>query len=345
MLPQNNSFVCEVILPEKSPVRGLTGAPASRKSTAKQSAAFDTCVLLRKHKLLDDHFNSVYHKRLPAMRNARLAITSSRTNQYGMLSKPSFWKKQQDIFPESLYATVISFVPSEPLRRRHRSIILFTRERLPNFPSFTIFLDDDIETIVVTESLEEVLHISPQELEYLSTFTFRIFHDVFHKAYEEEPKKLPYWVAPAGTNRSEKVSDPKSLTDWELLLLVHKNEEIPFTLHTSSEALINRFVFDPWDGRYRYFTMAIDNTLHPSDPPPSFLPRRKFMDNIMSYTLSGSRNARAGFLSRCNWEQPVLEVEMVRLRRNLLDKMTDMEKDVETGCFICIEPLRISAVS
>ena len=279
------------------------------------------------------------------MRNARLAITSSRTNQYGMVSKPSLWKKQQGSLPEKLYATVISFKPSEPLRRRHRSIILFTRERLPDLPSFTIFLDDDIGTIVALESLDEVLHISKQELEYFSTFTFRIFHDVFHKTYEEEPEKLPYWVAPAGTTKSKKVSDPKTLTDWELLLLVHQNEEIPFTLQTSSEALINRFVFDPWDGRYRYFTMAIDNTLHPSDPPPPFLLRRKFMENIMSYTLSGSKNARAGFLSRCNWEQPVLEAELVRLRRNLLDKMTDIEKDVETRCFICIEPLRISAVS
>ncbi|KAE8376362.1 ATP-dependent helicase dcl1 [Aspergillus bertholletiae] len=344
VLPQDSSFVCEVILPEKSPVRGLTGIPAPKKSTAKQSAAFDTCVLLRKHKLLDDHFNSVYHRRLPAMRNARLAITSSRTNHYDMLSKSSFWKKQQDTLPEKLYATVISFKPSEPLRRQHRSITLLTRERLPSFPPFTIFLDDDIETIVVTESLEEALHISKQELVYLSLFTFRIFHDVFHKTYEEEPEKLPYWIAPTGPKESKKANDLKSLTDWKLLLLVHKTEEIPFAQHASLESLVNRFVFDPWDGRYRYFTVAIDNTLRPSDPPPPFLPRRKFMENIMSYSLSGSKNARSGFLSRCNWDQPVLEVELVRLRRNLLDKMTSMEKNLETKCFVCIEPLRISTI-
>ncbi|KAE8352631.1 ATP-dependent helicase dcl1 [Aspergillus coremiiformis] len=344
VLPQKNGFVCEVILPEKSPVRGLTGSPAPKKSTAKQSAAFDTCVLLRKHKLLDDHFNSVYHRRLPAMRNARLAITSSRPNQYGMLSKPSLWSKQQGTLPGRLYATTMSFIPSEPLIRQHRSIILFTRERLPIFPSFSIFLDEDVETTVVTESLEEVLQISSQELNYLSTFTLRVFRDVFHKTYEREPEKLPYWIAPARTQNSNKTNDLESLTDWELLLFVHENEEVPFSQDISPEALVNRFVFDKWDGRYRYFTLAVDNTLRPSSSPPSFLPRRRHMENIMNYTLSGSKNARAGFLSKCNWDQPVLQAELVRLRRNLLDKMTDMEKDVETRCVICMEPLKISAI-
>ncbi|KAB8229093.1 putative RNA helicase/RNAse III [Aspergillus alliaceus] len=344
VLPQNNNFVCEVILPEKSPVRGLTGSPAPKKSTSKKSAAFDACVLLRKHKLLDDHFNSVYHRRLPAMRNARLAITSSRTNLYGMLLKPSFWGKQQGTLPGTIYATTISFIPSEPLTRQRGSMILFTRERLPNFPSFTIFLDEDIETTVATESLEGALQLSSQELDYLTTFTLRVFHDVFHKTYDREPENLPYWIAPARTKKPKKANNLESLTDWELLLFVYDNEEVPFPQEKSSKAMINRFVFDRWDGRYRYFTLAVDDTLRPSSPPPSSVPRRRYMENIMNYILSGSKNARTAFLMKCNWAQPVFQAELVRLRRNLLDKMTEAEKDVETRCFICIEPLRISAI-
>ncbi|KAF7591232.1 Dicer-like protein 1 [Aspergillus hancockii] len=344
VLPVNSNFVCEVILPEKSPVRGLTGSPSPKKSIAKQSAAFDTCVLLRKYKLLDEHFNSVYYKRLPAMRNARLAITSKHTNQYDMLPKPSLWSKQRGILPEKVYATAITFIPSKPLTRKHGGIVLFTREKLPEFPSFSIFLDEDVETTVTFENPEEAIQISSQELDYLTTFTLRVFCDVFHKTYDREPDKLPYWIGPARTNMSVKTTVLESLTDWELLHFVHENEEVPFSEIASPNELVGRFVFDKWDGRYRYFTIAVDNALHPSNPPPSFVPRRRFMESIMSYSLSGSKNARAGFLSKCNWNQPVLQVELVRLRRNLLDKMTDAEKEVETRSVVCIEPLKISTI-
>jgi endoribonuclease Dicer len=104
VLPTNNTFVCEVILPERPPIRGLTGTPASNKSTAKWSAAFDTCVLLRKHRLLDNHFNSVYHKRLPAMRNARSAIPCKKTNEYDMIQKLALWTKDRGIRSRILFA-------------------------------------------------------------------------------------------------------------------------------------------------------------------------------------------------------------------------------------------------
>ena len=117
------------------------------KSTAKRSAAFDTCVLLRKHKLLDDHFNSVYHRRLPAMRNAKLAITCKKTNQYDMLHKPSLWARGRGIQPKTLYATFLKFEPTRQLSRRLASMVLLTRERLPQLPSFPIWLEeDDVET-------------------------------------------------------------------------------------------------------------------------------------------------------------------------------------------------------
>ncbi|THC97880.1 hypothetical protein EYZ11_002631 [Aspergillus tanneri] len=117
VLPVNNTFVCEVILPEKSPIRGFVGSPEVKKSTAKQSAAFDACLMLRKHKLLDDYFNSVYHKRLPVMRNAKLAITSKRTNLYAMLSKPSLWDKQLGTLPDQIYVTIISAIDSQKVAK------------------------------------------------------------------------------------------------------------------------------------------------------------------------------------------------------------------------------------
>nr|A1CBC9.2 RecName: Full=Dicer-like protein 1; Includes: RecName: Full=Endoribonuclease dcl1; Includes: RecName: Full=ATP-dependent helicase dcl1 [Aspergillus clavatus NRRL 1] len=340
-----NTYVCEVILPEKSPIRGLTGSPAIRKSIAKQSAAFDTCLLLRRHKLLDDFFKSIYHKRLPAMRNAKLAITSKKTNQYDMLLKPSIWRRHQGILPSKLYGTILSLLPSEPLSREHQPILVLTREKLPDFPAFPIYLDEDIETKVVPRSLDTGMELSAEELRALTTFTLRIFRDVFHKVYEQESEKLPYWLAPAEPlDANGREPGPRGIIDWKTVTFVQENDEIVFSRDLAPESLVNRFMFDKWDGRSRFFTIKVMEGLRAADPPPSSVPRRRHMDNIMSYCLSLSKNSRARFLAGCHWDQPVLQAELVRLRRNLLDKLTTEEKKIQTECFICAEPLKISAI-
>ncbi|GAA83316.1 hypothetical protein AKAW_01431 [Aspergillus luchuensis IFO 4308] len=275
VLPINGAFVCEVILPEKSPIRGLTGSPAMKKSIAKRSAAFDTCLLLRKNKLLDDHFNSIYHRRLPAMRNAKLAITSKRTSEYDMISKPSLWGRKQGMPPKELYGTVITFLPSSQLSHEARPLLLFTRERLPHFPQFPIFLDDDIETTILTTPLEKQILLSKEELGALTVFTLRVFRDVFHKTYDNEPEKMAYWLAPVKVQSPCIPSfDPRQILDWESLNYVRDNDSIPFSTETHPESLVDLFVFDAWDGRCRFFTIAIEESLTPSSPPPPFVARR-----------------------------------------------------------------------
>ncbi|KAL4872672.1 hypothetical protein BDV12DRAFT_210544 [Aspergillus spectabilis] len=346
VLPIGGAFVCEIILPERSPIRGLIGSPAMNKSTAKQSAAFDTCVMLRKHKLLDDHFNSVYHRRLPAMRNAKLAITCKKTNQYDMLLKPSLWAEGRGTLPGTLYATFISFKPARPLTRRLASMVLLTRERLPALPEFSIYLEeDDVETVVLTASVEKPFTFSAEGISAITVFTLRIFEDVFQKIYIPEPENMPYWLVPASTQEAPRSdTDLATHVDWNTVNLDRVSGESLFTEETNPDDLCGRFVFDPWNGRYRYFTISVDESLKPSDPPPSFVPHRPHMDNIMNYCISLSKNHRARFLSKCNWNQPVFRAELVRLRRNLLDKMTDQEREIETRCFVCLEPLKISAI-
>ncbi|KAL2864678.1 putative RNA helicase/RNAse III [Aspergillus lucknowensis] len=346
VLPVNNTFVCEVILPERSPIRGLTGSPAVSKSTAKRSAAFDTCVLLRKHKLLDDRFNSVYHRRLPAMRNAKLAITCKKTNQYDMLLKPSLWAIGRGMLPDMVFATIITFKPSRPLSRELVDLVLLTREELPAIPEFPIFLEEgDIETTVHCVSVGKAWTFSVQELSDVTAFTLRVFRDVFQKTYSCNPEHMSYWLAPmCARHPAESEPDLSTCIDWDAVHLVNENDELTFPENATSETLRDRFVFDPWDGRCRYFTQAVDECLQPSDPPPAFVPRRRHMDNIMNYSISLSKNARAKFLAKCNWNQPVLRAELVRLRRNMLDKMTDQEKEAATTCYICLEPLRVSAI-
>lgn len=346
VMSENESFSCEIIMPEKSPVRRVLGCSESKKSLAKQSAAFDACLLLRKRNLLDEHFNSVYHKRLPAMRNAKLAITSKRTDQYRMRTKPSIWARQQGTIPTRLYGIVIRLIPSEPLARAHGSIVLLTRERITAIPTFPVFLDDDIETTVQSLCIDGDLEVASNELEIVTAFTLAIFHDVFHKTYKHVSEQFPYWLAPAredvdiGTSTS--VFD---IIDWAALQYVQDNPKLVWSTDMEPESLLNRFIYDDWNGKYRYFPLAIDPNLRPSDPPPSYAPPRKWSDDIMNWSLSLSKNSRPKFFNRCIWSQPVLQAELICLRRNFLDKAADEEKASNSRCVICPQPLVISAVS
>ena len=346
VLPSNDSFICEIILPDKSPIRGFVGMPASRKSLAKQSAAFETCLLLWKNGLLDDHFISTYHKRLPVMRNARLAIKSKKTNQYDMIQKPKFWERGRDTVPNELYATFITLTPSAKLRKDHHPLMLLTREALPDIPSFPLFLEDDIQTEASCIAVKQVLKISEDELGSLATFTLRIFQDLFHKIYEREPEKMSYWIAPVDLSHGALSWDtnPRESVDWNQLQIVQDNEELAWSADMPDEFFANRFVYDKWDGRWRYFTSEVDRSFRPSDPPPAGIPRRRHMENIMGYCLSAFKNTRVKFLATCNWNQPVIRAELAPLRRNLLDKMSEKERAIETRCFICVEPLKISSV-
>ncbi|KAJ5952210.1 uncharacterized protein N7479_010623 [Penicillium vulpinum] len=346
VMSENESFSCEIIMPEKSPVRRVLGCSESKKSLAKQSAAFDACMLLRKRNLLDEHFNSVYHKRLPAMRNAKLAITSKKTDQYRMRTKPSIWARQQGTTPTRLYAIVIRLIPSEPLTRAHGSIVLFTRERIQAMPTFPVFLDDDIETMVQSLCIDGCLEVASEELQGLTAFTLAVFHDVFHKTYKHVSEQFPYWLAPA--REAVDNGTPTSLfdiIDWPALRYVQDNPKLMWSPNIEPESLLTRFIYDDWNGKYRYFPLAIDPNLRPSDPPPSYAPSRKWSDDIMNWSLSLSKNSRPKFFNRCIWTQPVLQAELICLRRNFLDKAAEEEKSSNSRCVICPQPLALSSIS
>ncbi|KAJ5527211.1 dicer-like protein 1 [Penicillium frequentans] len=343
---KGGSFACEVILPEKSPIRGLIGRVESTKMMAKQSAAFDACMLLRRRHLLDDNFKSVYHKRLPAMRNAKLAIVSKKTNQYTMICKPSIWKKNQEDLPDKLYGMVFKFHPEEPLDRVHDSIILLARVPLPQIPSFPIYLENDKETSIQAIVLDTPLSIITEDLVCFSQFTIAVFRDVFHKTFEPVLEKFPYWLAPIRSDARSisSINSPRDIIDWNTLKFVNENREIKWTKEMEPRSLLNRFIYDGWDGRRRFFPLSVETTLRPSDPPPSYAPHRKWMKDIMNYSLSLSKNSRLRALEDVDWDQPVFQAECVCLRRNFLDKATEAEKAEVTRSAICLEPLMISAI-
>ncbi|KAJ5945845.1 hypothetical protein N7454_002684 [Penicillium verhagenii] len=339
-------FSCEVILPEKSPIRGLIGRLEPTKIMAKQSAAFDACILLRKNNLLDDNLRSIYHKRLPAMRNAKLAIQSKKTNQYAMICKPSIWKQNQEQLPDKVYGMVFKFSPSEPLCRPHDSIILLTRVRVPEIPAFPLYLENDKETTIKVMCFESPLLVNTEDLAWFSQFTVSVFRDIFHKTFEVILDKFPYWLAPVRSDAKiiSSTDLPRDVIDWSTLDFVNKNREIKWTRDMEPSSLFGRFVYDGWDGKRRFFPLSVDTTLRPSDPPPAWVPRRKWMKDIMNYSLSLSKNSRPKALEGVDWDQPVFLAECVCLRRNFLDKATESDKAEQTKTVICPEPLMISAI-
>ncbi|KAM5473717.1 Dicer-like protein 1 [Microsporum ferrugineum] len=342
---KDGAFMCEAILPEKSPVRGCMGKPASRKLLAKQSAAFETCLILRKNGLLDNYFISTYHKRLPAMRNARLAITSKKSNQYRMISKPAAWEYARGDSPTVLYATILSLSNSEGLRKNYHPLVLLTRVPMPDFPSFPLYLENNTKCSSCSIRVDKALKVLPVELDLLTNFTFRVFEDVFHKIYEEDSSLVSYWIAPAKLDDIPdiKKSNPVEIINWQMLQYIRDTEELHWSPEMPTDFLENRFLVDRWDGRYRYFSIEVDPARHPKDPVPENVARRRYMDNIMNYGLSLFKNSRAGFLAKCNWDQPVLRAELIQLRRNFLD-IDENKKGPPVDYYICAEALKISSI-
>lgn len=348
-ISSGDKFVSEVRLPDKSPVRGVIGTLESSKAMAKGSAAFDTCLVLRKSNLLDSHFRSIFHRRLPAMRNAKLAIASKKQEKYDRRCKPSLWTHQIGAIPTLLYAMLIRFSPSKLLTRQHAPLVLLTRTQLPSFPSFPIFLDGDIETTIEMICFESPLAVTSEQVGSLTDFTVSVFRDVFHKIFDKTPEAFPYWLAPVRLN-TEVLSPaglPDGIIDWEVLSFVQEHREWKWSEDMPPEFLLDRFMYDPWSGKYRYFPLKIDPNLRASDPLPSYVAHRRDvnMQNIMNYSSSLGKKSRKLFLERCNWDQPVLQVEMVCLRRNFLDKANESENSERAVCVLCPEAVMLSAVS
>ncbi|KAF3385044.1 Dicer-like protein 1 [Penicillium rolfsii] len=347
-ISSGDKFTCEVRLPDRSPVRGVVGTLESSKAMAKGSAAFDTCLVLRKSNLLDSHFRPIFHRRLPAMRNAKLAITSQKRERYDRRCKPSLWTNQTGTIPTLLYAMLIWFSPLKPLSRQHAPLLLLTRQKLPRFPCFPLFLDDNIETTIQTICVDSLLSITSEQVGSLTDFTVSVFRDVFHKTFDTTPEAFPYWLAPVRFNTE--VSGPAELLnemiDWEVLRFVQEHREWKWSEDMDPESLLDRFMYDPWSGKYRYFPLKIDPNLRPSDSPPSYVARRRDtkMQNIMNFSSSLGKRSRNLFLEHCNWDQPVLQVEMVSLRRNFLDKANESKRPERAVCVLCPEAVMLSAI-
>lgn len=335
----SSKFISEVLLPVGAAVRSIIGRPHTKKTLAKRAAAFDACIELRKKGHLDENLLSTHRRKVNAMRNAMLAQGMEKSNQYVMQVKPTIWAIDRDCIPTELWITVLEF--PDGLERPHQPLGLLTRAKLPQLPSFPVFLNDSRQSMVVTRSHDVALKLQARDevFEKVVAFTFRVLLDVFSKKFEQDGAKLSYWLAPL-TNAQNR--DGFAL-DFDLLDQVSSKEAIPWTPELHLDELVDRFVVDRRDGGRKFITVAMQPTLKPSDPVPEGAPRSKHGDTIMDYTVSLWRKSR----ERATWDpdQPVLQAEKLLLRLDKLATPT-VKEQLQTACtvYICPEPLRISVL-
>ncbi|KAG6013044.1 hypothetical protein E4U43_007513 [Claviceps pusilla] len=340
-------FVATVLLPESSPVKMFRGMPQRSKTLARGSAAFEACIDMINRKFINGHLQPTLSKRLPLMRNARLALSSQKRAEYNMKIKSDRWL--QTGTPTELFAVLVALDDAILPGKHGRSLCLLTRFGLPQITPMELFVKRAEKTTAVLLPCGATLKISDTDLAILAKFTMTMFKDVFSKEYDCTASELPYFIAPCVSvhDTTTNALDPRSIVDWPLLDAVSATG-MNMTLGDGSHAdsFENKFVTDPVDGSRKFFTKTVNTALKPFDSVPAGVPKPKsrsyvrVTQNIAEYSNSLSLPTRR----RMEWNarQPVFDAELLPLRRNYLCPPSGDDSETCQNCFIILEPLSVS---
>lgn len=343
-------FQCEVMLPPASPIRSAIGNVYASKAVAKCSAAFEMCLALIRGKYLDGHLRPIFTKQLPAMRNARLAISSKKRAEYEMRIKPEIWSALGN--PVELFAMALTLADPEALGRASTPLLLLTRQPMPPLPMFPLFFGSNRQSNVCCTPIPEPFKLKDDKLvQALTSFTLKIFADIFSKEYEASAAELPYYLAPTLKGHAfdfSSATDVNSIVDWTAMEFVQANERIKYDFNEPDEFFQNKYVADPWDGSRKFFALGRRHDFKPTDLVPEGVvaPAHKAWKmathSIMNY--SNSLWSKSRFRIAFREDQPVVEAELLPIRRNLLDRASADHDPAANRCFLVLEPLRISPI-
>ncbi|KAF2019946.1 endoribonuclease dcr-1 [Aaosphaeria arxii CBS 175.79] len=343
---QPDGYLCEVILPECSPCISMRGVLQRKKAVARCSAAYEMCLELLRKGYLNDNLLPTYTKQVSA-KNTITAVDSKKKDMYKMRVKPEFWDLGYGSVPELLYMTVIDV--SAGLERPHQPLGLLTRQTLPQFPAFPIYLTNGKAIQVLSTPLRTPLATNAETTQLFNTVTLQIYFHIFAKKFENDISKMSYWLVPLHTNASASASssNPRDLIDWEQITEINQNERYLWTSDMAHDFLKDRYFVDPHDGGRRFYSVAVRPGAKALDPVPDFAPSHKWTDSILDYSVSLWRKNRAAHMSQMDLSQPVVEVEKIPFRRNLLATVEDDEADVKTKAtaYVCPQPMLISTLS
>ncbi|KJZ74550.1 hypothetical protein HIM_06146 [Hirsutella minnesotensis 3608] len=336
-------FTATVVMPDASPIKSKSGHAQRNKQLAKCSAAFEACVELIKKKYINGHLQPTLGRRLPTMRNARLALSSNKKESYPMRVKAEIWSQLGP--PTELFQTVLFLDNPTAVGRPTSPVILLTRSPLPALDPTRLYFDNGRTSIARLASSTTALQLDQDQIKALTSFTLAVFTDVFSKEYDAEPQDVPYFLAPVRTGLDDNAAHQASAQiDWELLNLLSQTDG-PNWRDASEDFFHDKLVMDPWDGSRKFIIHGINKCLKPSDPVPEGAPLPKSRayrlsdQTIREYSNSLTIKSRR----RQTWseDQPVVNAELLPLRRNMLDEYSAQETQ-GMNCWLILEPLRVS---
>ncbi|KAH8694547.1 hypothetical protein BGZ61DRAFT_352039 [Ilyonectria robusta] len=338
-----SKFIADVILPDSSPIKSMPGFPQRSKMLARCSAAFEMCVALIKKTYINEHFQPVFTKKLPAMRNARLAVSANKKADYKMLLKPNIWSELGTNISQ-LFVTVIALDTPAALGRRSRPLLLLSRQKMPQLPGIPLFFGNGHSSLAQLVMYEEPVPLTNEDVEGLVKFTLKVFDDVFSKEYDAGSEEIPYFLAPCVEDHEQVLRTGQAQIDWAAVKTVKENEKLDWE-NAPEEFFHDKLVTDPHSGSRKMVIHGINKSLRPSDPTPENVPEQKsrayrFVEpTIKEYSNSLWLKSR----QRVQWreDQPVVNAELLSLRRNLLDEF-QVDEDIDNKCFVILEPLNVS---
>ena len=353
-VPALGGFQCEVMMPPGSPIKSAVGNVHSSKAVAKCAAAFEMCLQLLKGKYLDAHLQPTFRKRVHAMRNARLAVSSKKTSEYHMRSQPEIWSTLGE--PAELFATVLTLSRPDAMRWPSTPLLLLTRKPLPRLASFPLFFGTRRSSGVQCTLVAASMKVNPDAMTGLTMFTLKIFQDIFSKEYDPKDaiSKFPYFLAPASKPHDFDFSttrDVNEIIDWSTVEKVQRHQRAEYSFDESDDFFHDKFVTDPWDGSRKFYLRGRRRDLKARDPVPDGIvaPSHRawktssITHDIINYSVSLWSKARAKYVWR--EDQAVVEAELLSVRRNLLDDSITDEDLMPKPCFLVLQPMDISPVS
>lgn len=346
VMPTEQKFIAEVILPDFSPVSRVSGYPQRGKQLARSSAAFEACLLLLQQKHIDEHLQPTLAKKLPYMRNARLAVSSKKKADYEMKVKPTIWSRVGGEPALELFVAILALEEPNKLGRRTRPLLMLTRERLPSLAPIPLFFGDGNGSMVQPIVSETPLQVTMTQVESLRYCTLKIFDDIFSKGYEAECSEFPYFLAPERESHGVVRKRKSASVDWDLIEEMQKAEFLKWD-DQPDDFYHDKFVVDPYDGSRKIIILGINKQLKPSDPEPEGapLPRSRAFrisdKSVKNYSISLWQKAAA----RRTWreDQPVVNAETLPLRRNFLDQFF-IDDTANRKCAVILEPLNVSPI-
>lgn len=337
-----SNFVCWVILPDSAPIKSATGSIQRSKIRARAAAAYEGCIRLIQMGFINKHLQPTFRKKLPAMRNARLALSSKKQKEYNMLIKPKIWTSLPAEPPLVLYPTYIQFEPVAHLA----PMAILTRDALPECGPINLFTAKDTVTMAILTGGQPVT-ISLTQVQMLSSFTVQVFAEVFSKHFDAKLEEMPYFLAPFTAQDAGSVEHQ---IQWELLEQIISTKEWRPT-DVDRRSLARRFIVDHLDGSRKFITGDINGYLRADDPTPVDAPDSKcrgyiLLDGKDKTIMQYSCSARPQLRMKLDLDPsyPVYNSVLLSLRRNFL---TDAEMENMRGdqpCPITLQYLKVSSM-